>query len=116
MKIADITKTTKRSTIKGKIIRSWSVTDFKKADVVNSMDIVLMDIQGGKIQVSCKKSLMSTFSGNLSHGMSIEITNFGVCENTGLDRPTKHCFMNTLTILLTLNSARPWKLTCMDGI
>lgn len=36
---------------------------------------------------------MSTFSGNLSHGMFIEITNFGVRENTGLDRPTKHCFM-----------------------
>lgn len=45
MKIADITKTTKRSTIKGRIIRSWSVMDFKKPDVVNSMDIVLMDIQ-----------------------------------------------------------------------
>ncbi|XP_057248899.1 uncharacterized protein LOC125494757 [Beta vulgaris subsp. vulgaris] len=51
-----------------------------------------MSCLGYKIQITCKKSLLSTFSSRLKEGKYLEVSNFSVRDNDGVDRGTTHTY------------------------
>ncbi|XP_048492458.2 uncharacterized protein LOC125493291 [Beta vulgaris subsp. vulgaris] len=92
VKICDLSKASKRCSIKVRVIRVWEKPAFNKNDVVEKIDAILMDKEGYKIQLTCKKSLLSTFSSRLKEGKYLEVSNFSVRDNDGVDRGTRHTY------------------------
>ncbi|XP_057247497.1 uncharacterized protein LOC125493289 [Beta vulgaris subsp. vulgaris] len=83
VKICDLSKASKRCSIKVRVIRVWEKPAFNKNDVVEKIDAILMDKE---------KSLLSTFSSRLKEGKYLEVSNFSVRDNDGVDRGTRHTY------------------------
>ncbi|MQM21759.1 hypothetical protein Taro_054805, partial [Colocasia esculenta] len=78
--------------IKVKVTTLWNTSKFNNLEEVFSIDFILIDEKGGKIQARMKKSLFNKISCQLKEGSSYVITNFGVGENIGSYKPTQHAF------------------------
>ncbi|MQL78765.1 hypothetical protein Taro_011183, partial [Colocasia esculenta] len=78
--------------IKVKVTTVWNTSKFNNPEEVFSIDFILIDEKGGKIQATMKKSLFNKFSCQLKEDSSYVITNFGVGENIGSYKPTQHAF------------------------
>ncbi|MCH79892.1 replication protein A 70 kDa dna-binding subunit [Trifolium medium] len=75
---------------KAKIIRLWKVSDFNRNNNPFSMEMVLMDSEGGKIHATIKKTLIYKFKDDLIEGKVYSFENLGVSINGGSYRTTHH--------------------------
>nr|XP_043618840.1 uncharacterized protein LOC122590725 [Erigeron canadensis] len=81
--------------LKVKIIRLWKQTFSNNPHVVSSIDMVLIDEQGSRIQATVKHKLIPKFAALLEEGGIRVISNFGVGENKGRFLLTRHpCKIN----------------------
>nr|XP_043633510.1 replication protein A 70 kDa DNA-binding subunit-like [Erigeron canadensis] len=81
--------------IKVKIVRLWKQTYTNNLAMVASIDMVLMDEQGNKIQATVKRNLFPQFEMLLLEGAVRVISNFGLASNTGKFLLTQHkCKIN----------------------
>jgi replication factor A1 len=76
--------------IRAKIIRLWQVSDFNRANVPFSLEMVLMDAAGDKIHATIKKTLIYKFKNDLIEGKVYCFENMGVATNSGAYRSTRH--------------------------
>ncbi|KAL2930056.1 Replication protein A 70 kDa DNA-binding subunit C, partial [Bienertia sinuspersici] len=108
--VADICPKKEKWIIQARIIRLWTVPSFNDPTENFSIDMVLLDskvkkiihvdwliflyllFQGGKIQATVKKSLISTFQLKLNEGNLYTISNFGVGQNKGEYKPMSHAY------------------------
>ncbi|XP_057248161.1 uncharacterized protein LOC104903162 [Beta vulgaris subsp. vulgaris] len=91
--IKDLTKGSKYVFVKGRIIRTWVKPEHKKKkdennkeEKISSIELILMDEQGDKIEISCRKNLIDTFKNLIKQGAFKEFHTFGVNENSGSAR------------------------------
>ncbi|KAJ1390733.1 Nucleic acid-binding, OB-fold [Sesbania bispinosa] len=87
-------------TIRVQVIRIWSVPHLSAAGDFISIDMVLFDSHGTKIQASLRHSIVSILNLKLSEGLVYEIGGFEVIPNNGIDQVTNHAFR----LMLTSNS------------
>jgi replication factor A1 len=76
--------------IRAKIIRLWQVSDFNRANVPFSLEMVLMDAAGDKIHATIKKTLIYKFKNDLIEGKVYCFENMGVATNSGAYRSNRH--------------------------
>ncbi|WJX63460.1 hypothetical protein P8452_48346 [Trifolium repens] len=76
--------------IRAKIIRLSPVSDFNRANVPFSLEMVLMDAAGDKIHATIKKTLIYKFKIDLIEGKVYCLENMGVATNSGVYRSTRH--------------------------
>ncbi|PNX92168.1 replication factor A protein [Trifolium pratense] len=76
--------------LQAKIIRLWQVSDFNRANVPFSVEMVLMDSDGAKIHATIKKTLIYKFKHDLIEGKVYSFENLGVASNNGGYRTTHH--------------------------
>ncbi|CAJ2636122.1 unnamed protein product [Trifolium pratense] len=57
--------------LKAKILRLWEVSDFSRPNSPFSLEMVLMDSEGGRIHATVKKTLIYKFKDDLSEGKRI---------------------------------------------
>ncbi|WJX62617.1 hypothetical protein P8452_47591 [Trifolium repens] len=76
--------------VRVKILRLWEVSDFNRANNPFSIEMVLMDSEGGRIHATIKKTLIYKFKDNLVEGNVYGFDNLGVSANGGAYRSTHH--------------------------
>ncbi|CAJ2649029.1 unnamed protein product [Trifolium pratense] len=76
--------------LKAKILRLWEVSDFSRPNSPFSLEMVLMDSEGGRIHATVKKTLIYKFKDDLSEGKVYSFENLGVSTNGGAYRTTQH--------------------------
>ncbi|KAJ9554909.1 hypothetical protein OSB04_009523 [Centaurea solstitialis] len=80
--------------IKVRIVRIWKQSF--------SLDMILMDEKGKKIQGTIKAKLIHNFERFLAEGSIVVLSNFGVAENSGnyciINHPCKLNFYHTTTV------------------
>jgi replication factor A1 len=76
--------------IKAKIIRLWQVSDFNRNNVAFSVEMVLMDCDGGRIHATIKKTLLYKFKNEVLEGKTYAFEKMGVASNGGGYRTTTH--------------------------
>nr|XP_043616047.1 uncharacterized protein LOC122587960 [Erigeron canadensis] len=81
--VADVNDTKESWTIRVKVVLRWKQTFKNYPNVVSSLDMILMDEQGTKIQASVKKNLISDFESILEEGTVRVISDFGIASNSG---------------------------------
>ncbi|KAL2892980.1 Replication protein A 70 kDa DNA-binding subunit D [Bienertia sinuspersici] len=83
--------------IKIKVIRLLTTPNFYNTENHYSIEIVIVDEKGDKIQASVKRSLLLRFGPILHEGRVYSISKFGVGQSSGNYRPAKHAYkMNFL--------------------
>ncbi|KAI5397941.1 hypothetical protein KIW84_063667 [Lathyrus oleraceus] len=75
-----------------RVIRLWVVSDMNEKQKFFRMEMIIMDEKGDKIQASIRKGLMSRFENKIRKGIAYDLKYFGVADNTGAYRTTKHQF------------------------
>ncbi|GAU12842.1 hypothetical protein TSUD_73290 [Trifolium subterraneum] len=75
---------------KAKIIRLWQVSDFNRNTLPFSIEMVLMNNDGGRIHATIKKTLIYKFKNDLIEGKVYCFENLGVSTNGGAYRTTHH--------------------------
>ncbi|KAL2921230.1 Replication protein A 70 kDa DNA-binding subunit B [Bienertia sinuspersici] len=78
--------------IKVRIILFWEVPNYKNPNVVDSIELVLVDEKGSRIQASIRKIIMQRFSNMVKEGWCHIIANFGLISNNGKYRATNHSY------------------------
>ncbi|KAL2924030.1 Replication factor A protein 1, partial [Bienertia sinuspersici] len=78
--------------IKVRIIRLWEVPNYNNQNVVDSIELVLIDEKGSRIQASIKKIIMQRFSNTVKEGSCRIIAKFGLISNIGKHRATNHSY------------------------
>ena len=78
--------------IKAKIIRLWQVTDFNNPRVPFSVEMILMDSDGGRIHATIRKTLLYKFKNDVLEGKTYAFEKMGVTSNGGGYRTTTHPF------------------------
>ncbi|KAL2926263.1 Replication factor A protein 1, partial [Bienertia sinuspersici] len=74
--------------IKVKIIRLWEVPNYNNQNVVDSIELVLVDEKGSRIQAS----IMQRFSNALKEGSCRIIAKFALISNIGKHRAANHSY------------------------
>ncbi|XP_021734893.1 replication protein A 70 kDa DNA-binding subunit B-like [Chenopodium quinoa] len=74
--------------IKVRIVRVWYVPDYNKPEKIGSIEFVLVDEKGSKMQASIKQTLIQRFEKLVNEGSTCIISNFGVGKNYGKYRAT----------------------------
>ncbi|KAL6521833.1 hypothetical protein OROGR_018402 [Orobanche gracilis] len=75
-----------------KVVRLWTTQSFNGGKFPFTLEMVLIDDKGSKIQASIRKTLIYKFDRLLSEGHVYCLTYFGVGDNGGSYRYTKHAF------------------------
>ncbi|XP_048491441.2 uncharacterized protein LOC125492768 [Beta vulgaris subsp. vulgaris] len=88
--ISEIGKGMKLCTIEVRIIRVWERPNFKNQLETESIEMVLMDSEGSKIQASCRKGLILQFMPKIKEGEFKQFSNFLVRENGAMEKPMTH--------------------------
>ncbi|XP_021742772.1 replication protein A 70 kDa DNA-binding subunit C-like [Chenopodium quinoa] len=101
--IQNINSSNENITIQARVIYLWTIPSFNNANDVHSLEMVLLDEQGGKIQASVKKSLLVIFQTKLAEGQVYNISNFGFGFNNGSYKPTGHEYKILFKHLNTVN-------------
>ncbi|KAL2895919.1 Germin-like protein 9-1 [Bienertia sinuspersici] len=75
-----------------KVIRLWHVPSYIDPSEVQSIEMVLIDQKGDKIQASIKRAMIKKFRSLLNEGVSYTMSTFVVGQNIGDYKPTSHAF------------------------
>ncbi|KAL2894833.1 ATP-dependent DNA helicase CHL1, partial [Bienertia sinuspersici] len=87
-----------------RIIRLWEVPNYNNPNVVDSIELVLIDEKGSRIQASIRKTIMQRFSNMVKEGSCRIIAKFGLISNIGKHRATNHSYkLNFFSRLLSEN-------------
>lgn len=78
--------------VKVKVIRLWVVYDFNRKTVPFSVEMVLLDAEGGRIHATVKKTLIYKFQNDITEGNVYLFENMGVASYGGSYRTTHHPF------------------------
>ncbi|KAL2942619.1 30S ribosomal protein S8 chloroplastic [Bienertia sinuspersici] len=78
--------------IKVRIIQLWEVPNYNNPNVVDSIELVLVDEKGSRIQASIRKTIMQWFSNTVKEGSCRIIAKFGLISNIGKHRATNHSY------------------------
>jgi replication factor A1 len=89
-KLNDIDSDKASYNVRVKILRLWEVSDFNRANSPFSIEMVLMDSEGGRIHATIKKTLIYKFKDSLVEGNVYGFDNVGVSTNGGAYRSTHH--------------------------
>lgn len=76
--------------IKVRVARMWQVPSFLKPDQANTVEMVLIDEKGGKIQATIRKQLLYLFQQKVVEGGVYKMSFFSVAPSSGFFRPTLH--------------------------
>ncbi|KAJ1380457.1 Nucleic acid-binding, OB-fold [Sesbania bispinosa] len=76
--------------LKVRVVRMWVICARENPSNVFSVEMVLVDAQGGRIQASIRKAMLRKFMGSVVEGAVYKMTFFGVIENNGTYRATRH--------------------------
>ncbi|KAL2936052.1 Germin-like protein 9-1 [Bienertia sinuspersici] len=90
--ISDINPSKDSWRIVVKVIRLWHVPSYIDPSEVQSIEMVLIDEKGDKIQVSLKRAMIKKFRSLLNEGVSYTMSTFGVGQNIGDYKPTSHAY------------------------
>ncbi|KAL2941879.1 Replication protein A 70 kDa DNA-binding subunit, partial [Bienertia sinuspersici] len=90
--INDLTPINENWRIKVRIIRLWKVPNYNNPNVVDSIELVLVDEKGSRIQATIRKSIMQRFSNMVKEGSCRIIAKFGLISNIGKHRATNHSY------------------------
>ncbi|KAJ1416989.1 hypothetical protein SESBI_16932 [Sesbania bispinosa] len=77
---------------RARVNRLWSVPNMKIPLEINSVEIVLVDSQGCKIQATILRELVNIFQSNIVEEGSYIFCDFDVVRNVGSYKPTRHPF------------------------
>jgi replication factor A1 len=94
-KIQEINSDKSTWNTKAKIIRLWEVSDFNQNTIPFSIEMVLMDADGGRIHATVRKTLIYKFKDDLKEGKVYTFENMGVATNGGAYRTTHHPYKLT---------------------
>ncbi|KAJ1421937.1 Nucleic acid-binding, OB-fold [Sesbania bispinosa] len=92
IKVKDITDEIDNWVIKVRVLRSWPIFDSIELDDMITLEVVLIDSEGSKIQGSIAVEVVCARCFNLNEGEYYEIGCVVVVENDGLERMTDHPF------------------------
>ncbi|KAL2893522.1 Replication protein A 70 kDa DNA-binding subunit C, partial [Bienertia sinuspersici] len=102
--INDLTPINEIWKIKVRIILLWEVPNYNNPNVVDSIELVLVDEKGSRIEASIRKTIMQRFSNMVKEGWCSIIVNFGLISNIGKHRVTNHSYkLNFFSRLLSEN-------------
>ncbi|KAJ1392003.1 Nucleic acid-binding, OB-fold [Sesbania bispinosa] len=90
--LKDIEPNTLKLVIKARVNRLWSVPSMKNPLEFNSVEMVLVDSQGFKIQATILRELVNIFQSNIVEEGSYIFCDFDVARNVGSYKPTRHAF------------------------
>ncbi|XP_024628783.1 replication protein A 70 kDa DNA-binding subunit C [Medicago truncatula] len=76
--------------IRVRVVRMWEVPTFLKPNQANSLEMVLLDQMGVKIQAIVRKQLIYVFQKRLREGEVYNISYFSVAPSTGSYRAATH--------------------------
>ncbi|KAJ1427926.1 Nucleic acid-binding, OB-fold [Sesbania bispinosa] len=76
--------------LKVRVVRLWVICAKENPSNVFSVEMVLVDVEGGRIQASIRKAMLKKFMGNVIEGAAYKMTFFGVIDNVGTYRATTH--------------------------
>ncbi|KAK2416233.1 replication factor A protein [Trifolium repens] len=88
--IADIHPGKENIRINVRVLRLWKVPTFLNPSENGSMEMVLVDDQGGKIHASVKKQLIYMFESKIEDGKIYDLSCFAVYPQSGSYRTTLH--------------------------
>ncbi|QHN82568.1 Replication protein A 70 kDa DNA-binding subunit C [Arachis hypogaea] len=91
--------------LKVRVIRLWTVPTFTGQLVPNSMEMILVDESGCKIQAIVRKTMIYKFKQLLSEGRVYVMKLFSVVPNQGSYRATKHQFKLIFQFRTTVRDA-----------
>ncbi|PWA85867.1 hypothetical protein CTI12_AA137290 [Artemisia annua] len=93
--LCDVDPMSERIKVKARCVSIWRSHAPGKPTPVRSLDCVIQDEQGNRIQCTIRKDGMPKYEGLLQEGVCYRISNFGVGENGGKYPLLKHkIFMN----------------------
>ncbi|CAO2832104.1 unnamed protein product [Amaranthus hypochondriacus] len=98
--IEEITPLNESMVIKIRIIRLWKPPSYDDPSVDGSIEM------GGKIQATVKKSLINRFNDKLIEGHLHTIAKFGVVQNNGNYRTTKHPYKINFFFTTSVNACK----------
>ncbi|KAJ1390048.1 Zinc finger, GRF-type [Sesbania bispinosa] len=78
--------------IKVRVIRLWDMAPIDQPSLPFSIDMVLMDSEGNRIQATVRKPMIQKFRGVMMEGQTYRIAYFGIINNTGLFRAARHAY------------------------
>ncbi|KAJ1387660.1 Nucleic acid-binding, OB-fold [Sesbania bispinosa] len=90
--IKDITNVREAWRLKVRVIRVWDFCQTSDPSNVFSIEMVLVDAEGGRIQASIRRGMMKKFKDSIVEGGVYKMTYFRVIENGGDYRGTFHEF------------------------
>ncbi|KAL2942045.1 Nitrogenase molybdenum-iron protein alpha chain, partial [Bienertia sinuspersici] len=70
-----------------RIIRLWEVPNYNNPNVVDSIELLLVDGKGSRIQASIRNTIMQRFSNTVKEGSCRIIAKFGLISNIGNIEP-----------------------------
>ncbi|RYQ84538.1 hypothetical protein Ahy_B10g103942 isoform F [Arachis hypogaea] len=91
--------------LKVRVIRLWTVPTFTGQLLPNSMEMILVDESGCKIQVTVRKTMIYRFKQLLSEGRVYVMKLFSVVPNQGSYRATRHQFKLIFQFRTTVKDA-----------
>lgn len=75
-----------------RVVRLWTVPLFNNPAHASSLEMLLIDERGGRIQATVRKPLLHRFSSLLEEGCCYKIVYFNVVPNSGGYRASTHDF------------------------
>ncbi|PWA25579.1 hypothetical protein CTI12_AA434320 [Artemisia annua] len=88
--LCDVDPMSERIKVKARCVSIWRSHAPGKPTPVRSLDCVIQDEQGNRIQCTIRKDGMPKYEGLLQEGVCYRISNFGVGENGGKYPLLKH--------------------------
>ncbi|RYR61416.1 hypothetical protein Ahy_A04g018588 [Arachis hypogaea] len=86
-----------------RVLRLWVVHSFENHDVPNSMEMILVDENGTKVQATVKKHLINRFKEHIIECHVYRMSYFSIVENVGSYRATDHeyklVFLNRTVVI-----------------
>ncbi|KAJ1406481.1 Nucleic acid-binding, OB-fold [Sesbania bispinosa] len=108
IKVKDISNEIGYWVIKVKVLRLWPYFDSTNTDDMLSLEMILIDFEGTKINGSIAIEVLCATSFNLNEGGYYEIGRVEVIENDGLQRITNHPFK---LVFWKKSFVKPWEPT-----
>ncbi|KAJ1435999.1 Nucleic acid-binding, OB-fold [Sesbania bispinosa] len=75
-----------------RVVRLWEMCSIVDPTNPFAIDMVLLDVEGGKIQATIRKPMMKKFRNVISEGEVYTMLNFAVIKNVGSYRACRHEF------------------------
>ncbi|AES65761.1 replication protein A 70 kDa DNA-binding subunit B [Medicago truncatula] len=88
--ISDISPSKENWNIRVRVVRLWFVRDMKKDQLPYSLEMVLMDNKGDRINASVRRTLIYKYEKELREDRVFSIGNFSVASNVGSYRTARH--------------------------